>query len=250
MNIKLNQKQLDWLEKNNISFSSNISSSRLKIGDEINFKDGLSLEPYVGFHAGNNLCSMGYMSYSTSKVPLDITIGRYCSLSWGLDFPSYAHPHQSLSTSAFTFYRKMDLVLRVLKDKSHETNSAINWCHAPQKAPAEIGSDVWIGQFASIMSGVRVGNGSIIAAHSVVTKDVEPYSVVGGNPARHIKYRFDLDLCAALQDSNWWQYDFFDFKDLTLSNPYIFLEEFNKRRLDLEPYNPKLIDISIISEIL
>lgn len=72
----------------------------------------------------------------------------------------------------------------------------------------EIGSDVWLGQGALILQGVKVGHGAVVAAGSVVTKDVPPYAIVGGVPARVLRYRFDEDTVARLLATAWWQRDF------------------------------------------
>ena len=69
-----------------------------------------------------------------------------------------------------------------------------------------IGNDVWIGTEAMIMSGVKVGDGAIIASRAVVTKDVAPYSIVGSNPARHIRYRFNETEIAQLLEMKWWEW--------------------------------------------
>lgn len=74
----------------------------------------------------------------------------------------------------------------------------------PFKGDIVIGNDVWIGRESIIMPGVKIGDGAIIAAYSVVTKDVEPYSVVGGNPARFIKKRFNDELIELLLEFKWW----------------------------------------------
>ena len=78
--------------------------------------------------------------------------------------------------------------------------------HPSCKGDITIGSDVWIGAKSTIMSGVRIGHGSIVAAGSLVTKDVEPYSVVGGNPAKHLKYRFEDQQIIDLLDIAWWDW--------------------------------------------
>lgn len=69
----------------------------------------------------------------------------------------------------------------------------------------DIGNDVWIGMNVTIMGGLKIGNGAIIAAHSVVTKDVPPYSIVAGVPARIIKYRFDDDKIQKIEKFEWWR---------------------------------------------
>ena len=70
-----------------------------------------------------------------------------------------------------------------------------------------IGNDVWIGYEAVIMSGVHVGDGAVIASRAVVTKDVPPYTIVGGTPAREIRKRFDTDTITQLQELQWWNWN-------------------------------------------
>jgi acetyltransferase-like isoleucine patch superfamily enzyme len=115
--------------------------------------------------------------------PLDITdfglgnekllIGSYCSISNGVQFLLCGeHPTNTISTYPFKFNRF-----------SHKQE-------AFSKGDIVIGDDVWIGTNAIICSGVKIGQGAIIAARAIVVKDVEPYSIAGGNPARLIRYRF------------------------------------------------------------
>jgi virginiamycin A acetyltransferase len=77
----------------------------------------------------------------------------------------------------------------------------------PFKGDTVIGNDVWLGYDSMIMPGVKIGNGAIVASRSVVVKDVEAYSVVGGNPARFIRYRFAPDVIEYLQQIEWWNWD-------------------------------------------
>jgi virginiamycin A acetyltransferase len=77
----------------------------------------------------------------------------------------------------------------------------------PQKGDITIANDVWIGYNATIMAGVTIGDGAIIAANSTVVKDVEPYSIVGGNPATEIKKRFSPDVIEQLLQLKWWNWD-------------------------------------------
>ena len=76
--------------------------------------------------------------------------------------------------------------------------------HPQTKGDVIIGNDVWIGSNVTIMSGVKIGDGACIASHSVVTKNVEPYTVVGGNPAKVIKKRFNNDVINKLLELKWW----------------------------------------------
>lgn len=86
--------------------------------------------------------------------------------------------------------------------------------HPATKGNVKIGSDVWIGHGATIMSGVTVGDGAVIAAYAVVTKNVSPYSIVGGNPAKHIRYRFDEEVRVLLQKLRWWDLEVCQIKEL------------------------------------
>jgi acetyltransferase-like isoleucine patch superfamily enzyme len=79
--------------------------------------------------------------------------------------------------------------------------------HPQSKGDVVIGNDVWVGFGATILSGVRIGDGAVIAAKSVVTKDVEPYSIVGGTPAKLIKYRFPQEIIDKLIKLKWWEWD-------------------------------------------
>lgn len=101
----------------------------------------------------------------------------------------------------------------------------------PQKAPPVIGNDVWIGMNAIIMRGVTIGDGAIVAASSVVTHDVEPYTIVGGAPARPLKRRFPPEIAEALSRSGWW-----DWPDSLLAeriddfnSPKEFIRKYQKR---------------------
>ena len=74
----------------------------------------------------------------------------------------------------------------------------------PRRGDTVVGNDVWFGRMCTVMPGVKIGDGAIIAAHSVVTRDIPPYTVAGGNPARVVKQRFDSELTAILQALRWW----------------------------------------------
>jgi virginiamycin A acetyltransferase len=88
----------------------------------------------------------------------------------------------------------------------HGWENAMDGKSYPRKGDINIGNDVWIGYNATIMAGVTIGNGAIIAANATVTKNVEPYAVVGGNPAIEIRKRFSAENIAKLQALQWWNW--------------------------------------------
>lgn len=138
-----------------------------------------------------------------------LKIGRYCSIACGAKFlfTSGNHALRSLSTYTFPiFYEEYGL---------NPENITDAW---DNKGDIIIGNDVWIGYEAVILSGVTVGDGAIIGARAVVTKDVPPYTIVGGVPARPIRKRFNDETIAFLEKTRWWNFDKEKIKKLI---PYI-----------------------------
>ena len=126
-----------------------------------------------------------------------LVIGKFCSIACGAKFlfTSANHTLASLSTYPFPlFFEEWGLDIR-------EVPSA--W---DNKGGITLGSDVWVGYEAVILSGVTVGNGAVIAARAVVTGDVPPYTIVGGVPARPIRKRFPDQVIDALQAARWWDW--------------------------------------------
>ncbi|MDF3002136.1 MAG: antibiotic acetyltransferase [Bacillota bacterium] len=128
-----------------------------------------------------------------------LIIGKFCSIACGAKFlfASANHTLKSLSTYPFPiFFDEWNL------DKGNITSAWDN------KGDIVIGNDVWIGYEAVILSGVRIGDGAIVGARAVVTKDIPPYTIVGGVPAKTIKKRFDDDVVIKLQKIHWWEWPF------------------------------------------
>ena len=126
-----------------------------------------------------------------------LVIGKFCSIACGARFlfTSANHTMRSLSTYPFPlFYEEWGL------DKK---NVADAW---DNRGDIIIGNDVWIGYEAVILSGVTIGDGAVIGTRAVVTRDVPPYTIVGGGPARAIRKRFDDDTIAALRRLCWWDW--------------------------------------------
>lgn len=165
---------------------------------------GGSYKPMIGGRKSSGFASVGAFTYSYSALPEALTVGRYCSISNGLRFIDSSHPLDILTTSAMTFRRRNNLFKDYFTAGLH--------AHAKEYAAAgvnypQIGHDVWIGSNVTVSPGIKIGTGAVLAANSTVTKSVPPYAVVGGNPAKIIKYRFDEDTIHGLLQSEWWNYD-------------------------------------------
>lgn len=126
---------------------------------------------------------------------INTDIGSFCSIANCVVIGGGQHPIEWVGTSP-VFYEGRDSVSRKFSSFSR-----------PHHKRVIIGSDVWIGYRAIIMQGVTIGHGAVIGAGAVVTKDVTPYSIVAGVPARHIRYRFEGDLKEKLLASCWWDLD-------------------------------------------
>lgn len=127
-----------------------------------------------------------------------LIIGKFCQIASKTKFIMGPANHRLGSVTTYPF--------NVFGGKWHEVTPD-HLSELPHKGDIVIGNDVWIGRESVIMPGVKIGDGAIVAAYSIVTKDVEPYSVVGGNPARFIKKRFDEELIQILSELKWWDYE-------------------------------------------
>ena len=122
-----------------------------------------------------------------------LIIGKFCQIAAGVEFVMNGANHQMNAVSTFPFFTLEGW------DASAPQKSDM-----PLKGDTVIGNDVWIGQNATIMPGVHIGDGAIIGANSLVSKDVEPYTIVAGNPIRVIRKRFDDELIDLLERFKWW----------------------------------------------
>jgi len=149
---------------------------------------------YSGYHHKHSFEGCVHYLDKRNKGVDKLIIGKYCSIGSGAVFMMAGNQGHRLDwVSTFPFYFQANIF------KSSQ--------NAYKKSgDTQVGDDVWIGSEAMIMAGVNIGSGAVIAARSVVTRDVLPYTVVGGNPAELIRERFDAHTVAQLLKLQWWNW--------------------------------------------
>lgn len=146
-------------------------------------------------------CVVGYASYLSKETILEnVKIGRYSSIGPRVHLVRGQHPTSKFVSTHQMFYATDSPVKRTYVEKDLFNQYR---CTSEGYA-AEIQNDVWIGANVTIMEGVTIGNGAIVAAGANVVKDVEPYTIVGGNPAKLIRYRFGQEDIDFLMKLKWW----------------------------------------------
>jgi chloramphenicol O-acetyltransferase type B len=182
-----------------------------------------SIHPSSKIEAGSNVVFSRFDRYSFCGYDCDIfyaEIGSFTSIANQVVIGGARHPMEWVGMSP-VFYRGRDSVRK--KFSQHELS---------RPRITSVGHDVWIGRSAIIMSGVKIGNGAVVGAGAIVTKDVPPYAIVAGNPAKLIRFRFSPDLISSLEDSNWWLLgdDRIEYLARYIKNPEMFISECRKLR--------------------
>ncbi len=177
--------------------------------------------------SGSNVfsTSVGRYSYCGSDCELlSCVIGNFCSISDHVFIGGAQHPMEWVSMSP------------VFQKVNHSGPSRRFGCNNYSSTKRTvIGHDVWIGHGAIILSGVRIGNGAVVGGGAVVTKDIEPYAIYAGNPARLIRYRFDSCLIEEIERTQWWDFDDHNLKLMAeiVTDPSLFVERFNQKETEI-----------------
>jgi virginiamycin A acetyltransferase len=129
--------------------------------------------------------------------PQRLRIGRFCAIGPGASFlmPGGNHPMAGPTTFPFTMF-----------GGTWTENTMDTFLRLPVPGDTVVGNDVWIGREATILPAITIGDGAVVGAHSVVTRDVAPYAIVAGNPAREIRRRYDDAEVASLLATRWWDW--------------------------------------------
>ena len=180
-----------------IKLNTRLDGVKLGSGDTIAehvYLTNVSLAEYVNVahHAEIASSSIGKRTSVGRYTKIrDAKIGSYCSISWDVTIGATAHRLDHSSTHAFWYRSQFGLADENLFLPASEVT---------------VGNDVWIGCGAILMPGITIGDGAVVGAGSVVTKDVPPYTVIAGAPAKPLKSRFDSDVAMRLRKTEWWNW--------------------------------------------
>jgi len=162
-----------------------VKNSKIIVGDYTYYDDNENVENFEK--------NVKYLfEFNNDKL----IIGKFCMIASGVTFIMNGANHLTDAISTYPFDIFGNGWEHAMEGKAY-----------PQKGDITVGNDVWIGYNATIMAGVTIGDGAIIATNSMVVKDVEPYSIVGGNPAKEIKKRFSDKETKRLLELKWWDWD-------------------------------------------
>jgi virginiamycin A acetyltransferase len=164
-----------------------VNQANIEIGEYTYYDDPNGPEGFV------ERCVLYHYPFIGDKL----VIGRFCAIAEGTQFIMNGANHAMNGFSTYPFN---------IFGKGWEQGFDVSTWEEAVKGDTIVGNDVWIGYQATIMPGVRIGNGAIIASKAVVSRDVPPYAVVAGNPARVVKMRFDDEHIARLQAVAWWDW--------------------------------------------
>lgn len=192
----------------------------------IDYQQTLKIHDYV-FLKNDKFTILGAKTYDNGALVwrwtnAEITIGNYCSIANNVKFIVDEGFHKASEITSFPLINnllKREELLPSGKDKNEFLNNI------KQRQGIKIGSDVWIGMGSYIMPGVEIGNGVTIAANSVVTKDVPPFCVLGGSPAKIIRFKHDKEIINKLNRIAWWDWEELKIKH-RIEDFYLNLEDF------------------------
>jgi len=178
----------------------------------------------VGTANVKHSCNIGNYTFINSGTTLfpATKMGKFCSIGKNCELGAFDHPTTWLSSSAIQYNLKLHFPDYI---EDFEQKKIIR--------PSEtvFGNDVWVGSLAVVKRGLTIGNGAIIAGGSVVVKDVPPYAIVGGVPAKVLKYRFDEETIERLEKLQWWDMPSSDLKDISFDDIGKALEELEAKKL-------------------
>lgn len=224
MQCLMNRTHVQKLKQHRFYFSQS-DEDRFTTDQTVFFEEDGTIEPYAAILQGVEIPTIGSFSYTLSGLPPSTRIGRYCSISWSVQVMALNHHMSFASTSSFSYDPHFVIFKKCLEDDGIGSFSRYGGQPSrPNRIEAPIiEHDVWIGQDVLLTRGITLGTGCVIGAGAVVTGSVPPYAIMGGNPARLIRYRFPKEIVSRLLGSAWWDYKVSDFAALRYDDPVAFI---------------------------
>lgn len=210
-----------WRDKCSFSFTDTISM-------QSTFEGMSKIHKHVRFHG-----HLGYGSYIGSHSQLSANIGRFTSIAPYVRYNTGTHPYKEpfVSTAPCFFSLNPNHSQNGSTFATEQLFQEILYSNSEKKVAVTIGSDCWIGEGTFLVGGINIGDGAVVLAHAVVTKDVPPYAIVGGVPAKIIGYRYDEETIRFLLQIKWWNNspEWFKSHWCLLSNMDEFKKYYNKK---------------------
>jgi acetyltransferase-like isoleucine patch superfamily enzyme len=180
-----------------VSISRTLANENVTIGDFSKVVDSkISTAVRIDRNNGVYSSSVGRYSYTgKNTIIMHADIGAFCSISWNVTIGGANHDYTRICQHSMLYDEQSDI-----------RPNGIDNCYDRFSEPLTIGNDVWIAAGAVITRGITIGDGAVIAANAVVTKDVPPYAIVAGSPAKIIKYRFTPEIIELLSQLRWWKW--------------------------------------------
>lgn len=198
---KLLYKIKKYINNIKIKKTKNTLIKTLSIGENFNVGENCIISKGVLIEKNVSIGDCTYISSDTT-IDSNVQIGKYCSIARNVFIAPGVHKSNYVTTHPILFNPYWRKKLNIKENNKYDK------VIGKEEEKTYIGNDVWIALNAIIMRGVTIGDGAIIGAGAIVTKDVEPYSVVVGNPAKHIKYRFEKEEIEKMQNlpKKWWDF--------------------------------------------
>lgn len=197
--------------KNSIKINKINKRTKSKINSFTDISENTLFEGKNIIYCGTNLIDshVGYLTYLGGKSNLYKTyIGKYCSISDHVNIVLGLHPTTMISTHPSFYLNDKEFFVSYTGGVNYwSKDQELPYADKDKKYHVVIGNDVWIGKYVKIKNGVTIGDGAVLATGAVVVKDVPPYAIVGGVPAKILKYRFNEENIQWLLDLKWWDKD-------------------------------------------